>query len=240
MKDVAYTKKSRNSLALFRSSHGEMQTLVNFDMYLSILKSFNDITIQTEVRALNDILSEGINDEDDQAVTLDDAFSFITTNSNLAKKLFTLENFVYKDELKKIKSTVDFFELLKRKKIMLFGLSSMFYSIGFKKFQDKVLKHDNLNKQINKDFFNNSNLHSYLDEYMSALIPRILELAGGKPGILISRNIDSPRNKDFYLILEEAGLDKDKFMTVLIEDWDRITEHSKTTSNYDLMEIVKK
>lgn len=238
--DYTETRLSKNTLALMRKDNGEVYTLIDFDMYMSILRSFDDISIDYKTKTLFEVIAEEIPDTKHVFLSLEKIVSYMEVDHEFTRKFFDINNFTYKDEVGKLQNNLKAFEFLKKKKIYLLGIPTLLYKTGFKKFKNNVLKHSKLKDFVEKENFSNRNLKSYEHELVAALIPFTLNKAEKNKTISITRELSAPENAEFYKFLEEAGFDKERIMHVIQERWEELVQFSYFASNIMMLEVSQK
>ena len=122
---------------------------------------------------------------------------------------------------------------------MLFGLPTLLYKTAFKGFKNKILSHSILNKYIDKGVLVIPSANNLQNEYLVAMVPNITKNVGEQKYTLISNELDSSLNKDFYEYLERIGFDKLKVMNVIDELWPDLLRYMGQKINLSLLEIQK-
>jgi hypothetical protein len=237
--DHPETQFTRNTLALMRQENGEVHTLIDYKLYNSLLTSFTDIEIFTQIKSLSSVITEEVKDTKHIVLSLDKLISYLKHNQDFWREIFDLKNTVFLEDLNKITKSVKAFQYLKKKRVFLFGLPTLMYKTGFRQFKKKVLKHSKLKDFIDKKYINDNNISSYEKEIIIALVPFLYEKAERNKNITITNDINSDQNKEFYKFLEESGFSKEKVMEVITKNWDELMEFASFASNVKLFEITR-
>jgi hypothetical protein len=220
--------------------YGGVLIPINFGLYTKILESLSDVKCDFSIQSVNEVISREILADREVFVPLYIYIKFLLGEPEKWKATFNIDNFLLKKELLKQARFLRFFETLKRKRIFFFGLPQFLYNIGFEKFKKKILNHPELSKFINKDNFLNNRIGRYVNEYFVSLTTGVLSGVHERGFTVITNDMNSPHNKNFFEYLEVIGFEKEGIMKVINESWAELGEFSQQNTRLSLFEIINK
>ncbi len=234
--DYGETDSSYSSPGLFRDPRGGMYTLVNFDLYQKVIGSFQDIDVESKILSMHEYLA--YNHGGEELVVIDSLNNFLLKHRNIWQSFFTLDNFTFALAVKKAARPYRIFSFLKRKKIILFGLSTLLYRTGFEKFKKKIKQQRTLLHYYSSENFTCSNLGSYENEFLAAFATRYLQVTS-KETYFIAKPADDKNDSSFYELCNSLGFDTLKLNQFLTANWEKIIEFAQSQYELHYMEIFK-
>lgn len=206
------------------------------DLYIKIIKSFEDLSIKISADSIDSIISAEIFDKEDEIITLEDIYNILGQNTQANKDFFDMENYTFMDKLKKISKKFTKYKIIKEKNFFFFGVGTLIYNNGLKKFYENVKK-DIPTIKLPENLIN-KNLNSYEKEIIIEVIPEIIQKLSENRDVIISFNKDSKINEEIKRILKEANLKEKNFFDFINKYRDELSkDKAAKISNYTLITI---
>lgn len=211
--DKSINDFTRTNLLLHRNEEGYISNQLNIELYNSLLKNMKDIKVNSYYQLLEDYLSIGLCDKPECILTSRGLMGYLNNNRVDAQKFFRIENYSRYKRLDEINRKVSFFEFLKRKKIPLLGIPSYLYRVGFYKFKKKVMKDNELKKDV--DDMPLRFRYKYKDEFLISWADQ-LSKSYFVSNYVFSVNLDKQFDESFLRSLKKYGL-KEEFLKKFIK-----------------------
>lgn len=210
------------------------------ELYLKILNSFSDISFEYGLKTVNEIISEEIYEGESKILKLGDLLNFMFQNIEKGKELLNIENFSFRDELKKLSSKYSFYQFLAKKNIFTFGLTSLIYNVGLGKFSNELKLHPTFSKILNNARITKKNGESYEKEFMANYLEKVMVTLTDNANLLFTIDKKHKLNKEIISLIESLNIDVDKFYNYIEKYWNEISEISdKLPKNFQSLEIIK-
>jgi hypothetical protein len=219
----------RPSNLLYNDKYGLLRFIVNSNHYLSILSSFSDIQANYQLKSIDDLLKEEILENKEEVFYLGDLIHFLLEDHKLFKEFFDEKKFTFYDKITAISKKYKPYYFLRSKKILTFGLGTLLYHIGYKKFYREfktTAKLDLLSNVPEAKIY-----ESYSKEIIVDMVPVCITKFKDNEDLIISFNKDSKINEHIKKILQESYMKIDEFFDFLHKHQDKILETIKKTQS---------
>lgn len=238
--DFCETPLSQYGYGIFIEQDGTIRTEFPEELYKTILNSFDDISLNYSSELVNKILASEILKNEGDFIKVSDITSYIGNNIDFGRKFFDLENFEYKNELKKhiigLKSNFS----MKKRNIMLLGIPTYLYNSGLAKLTSFLRKDPVFAKYFEgNEFIKSNNLNSYDKEFIVFMIPKIMKDLEKIDNSLFTNKTETSQNDNFIKILQYYGLNPANCIKLIVENWEEIKQESLNSRQYKLIEVTK-
>ncbi len=231
---------SKYGFGIFNDKRGLNKYLVDYKLYFQIMDLFEDISIETSITSSLELISSELHNNNYSYIKLKDIIRFVNDDKQNLQEFFDINNFDFLEDVKKITNKYKIFSKLKEQKIILFGLPTFLYNLGFGYFNKSVLKEKKLVKLLQKSYLKKYDVNSYEKEFFRNLLPMIVDKMTESDEVLVCKEIDDSKNADIKKVIEAVNMNLESFFQFVINNWDKIEKQSRNTDNYSLMNIIRK
>lgn len=199
---------------------------LNINVYQKILQNVFENRINIVSKNIEEFLLENKSSKE-EILNIDAFLKLIISNKDIGKKFFEYNIFNFDEYLTSLEKKYWYFSILREKKIFLFGLSSLLYKLGYKKYLSEVehiLKYYDKTIALNKlkvNWFN-----SYKKEILFEIFPYIINKLKYYTEIPIILK-EYQKNKYLNKILKKLKINPNKFLSFIKENKKIITTIKK-------------
>lgn len=238
--DYADEQSNNYNIGLTIDENNLSRFFVDFNTYLKILNSFEDIKVSFEKMSIKDILAKELYDNKVEITTVDDFLAFLYADRIAGKDFFNIEKFEFNNDLKKIVNDLSKYQSLKKKNMVLFGIPTLLYNTGLNQFNKRIKSLENVNKLLSKRDLILTGQDSFEEELIANILPKIIEEFSRNKNLFIFKDRNSKQNTDFKELLKECLLKEDIVFDFIEKNWDKIAEiGKKIPDSYQSLEIIK-
>lgn len=233
--------ESKYSYGFFTDNDELTRMPFDRELYLKILGSFNDLSFEYDFKTVNELVSKEIYDGKNKIVKVTDLMNFMIQNVEKGRELLDLENFTFRDELRKLTSKFSIYQFLAKKNIMTFGLTSLLYNAGLTKFSNILKTHPMFSQILKNTRITKKNGESYEKDFMANYLQHVIMILSKNGNLFFTIDKNQKQNEEFIKLIESLNFDKDKLYMYLEKYWTEILEISeKLPSNFQSLEIVRR
>lgn len=204
---------------------------VNFKIYQRILEDISDIKLET-IEICNFVFDTKNREQEGNnlinCLNLEILLQIIIDNKEIAKKFFEYDLFEFNEKLEEIEKKYKYFTIFRKKKIFLFGLGSLLYILGFRKY---ILEVENILKyyepKVNIKKIKIKWFDSYKRELLFEIFPSVINYMKKESQMPIIINDQEKKQKYLKKILKKLKIDYKKFIRFLNENKEIINELKK-------------